>query len=120
MVEVREEMAEDDVTEVVNETQNHRLVLARDGHEGELIYERRGNQLILVHTEVPKELAGKGVGALLVEAAVMWAERDGLVIVPWCPYAWRWLQEHEAVASKVQIDWDAPSESVPGDPGMRR
>jgi hypothetical protein len=104
-------MPEDDVTEVVNETENHRLVLARDGHEGELIYERRGKQLVLVHTEVPEELRGKGVGGLLVEAAVTWAERDGLVIVPWCPYARQWLPKHEAVASKVQIDWDTPRET---------
>lgn len=80
-------MTENENTEVVNETENYRLVLARDGHEGELIYERRGDQLIVVHTEVPAELSEKGVGGLLVGAAARWAERDGLVIVPWCPYA---------------------------------
>ena len=56
------EVAEDDDTEVVNETKNSRLVVARDGYEGELIYERRGNQLILVHTGVSEKLRGKGVG----------------------------------------------------------
>ena len=108
-------MAGDEYAQVVNETKNHRLVLARDGHQAELIYQLRGSQLILVHTEVPKELGGKGIGGLLVESAVMWAERDGLVIVPWCPYARRWLQQHEDVASKVHIDWDTPRESVPTD-----
>jgi uncharacterized protein len=103
-------MTETDNTEVVNDTERHRLVLARDGHEGELIYERRSNQLILVHTEVPKELEGKRVGSLLVKAAGTWAEKDALVIVPWCPYARRWLQQHEDVASRVEIDWDTPRE----------
>ena len=40
-------MAEDENTEVIDETKNHRLVLARDGFEGELIYERRGTQLFV-------------------------------------------------------------------------
>jgi uncharacterized protein len=101
-------LAEYENTEVIDETKNHRLVLARDGFEGELIYERRGTQLFLVHTEVPEELEGKGVGSLLVQAAVMWAEGECLTIVPWCPFARRWLQQHESVAAKVQIDWSFP------------
>jgi predicted GNAT family acetyltransferase len=108
---------EGDVTEpipaeVVNDVDNHRLVLVQGGLESELIYERRGPRLILVHTEVSKELSGRGIGGSLVEAAVRWAERDGLVIVPWCPYARHWLQENIAVSSKIQIDWDTPREST--------
>ncbi len=98
---------------VVNDVDHHRFVLVREGLDSELIYERRGRQLILVHTEVPKELSGHGIGGSLVEAAVRWAERDGLEIVPWCPYARHWLQEHNAVSSKVHIDWDTPRESTP-------
>jgi uncharacterized protein len=101
-------MPEDDNTRIVDDTMNHRLLLTRDGHEGQLLYRRTGNRLILVHTEVPGELEGKGVGGLLVQAAVMWAERDGLTFVPWCPFALRWLQEHQSVASRAQIDWSAP------------
>jgi len=70
-------MAETDNTEVVNDAEHHRLVLPWDGREGELTYERRSNQLILVHTEVPKELEGKGVGSLLVKAACRYVGREG-------------------------------------------
>jgi len=105
-------MAEREPPEVTNDIENHRLILVRDGLEAELDYERRGTQLILVHTEAPNELRGTGVGGRLVEAAVRWADRDELVIVPWCPYARRWLQEHEAISSKVRIDWDTPRGSA--------
>ena len=101
-------MAEHYDAEVVNETYNSRLVLVRGEHEGELVYRRHGHELILVHTGVDEDLRGEGVGGLLVKAAVMWAQRDDLIIVPWCPFARRWLQKHDTVAAKVQIDWSTP------------
>jgi predicted GNAT family acetyltransferase len=100
---------------VINEIEDHRFILVREGLESELIYRRHRTQLILIHTEVPEQLRGKGVGALLVEAAVSWAERDGLVLVPWCPYARLWLRKHTAASSKVRIDWDIPRQSAPTD-----
>jgi uncharacterized protein len=101
-------MVEHHDAEVVNETHNSRLALVRGGHEGELVYKRQGNELILVHAGVDEDLRGEGVGGLLVEAAVMWAQRDDLIIVPWCPFARRWLQKHDTIASKIQIEWSAP------------
>jgi hypothetical protein len=101
-------------SDVVNDEDHHRLVMARDGQEAELMYERVGNQLLLIHTEVPEEIAGQGIAASLVEAAVRWAERDTLVIVPWCPYVRKRLQEHPDVAAAVQIDWDTLPRRRPG------
>jgi predicted GNAT family acetyltransferase len=82
-----------------------RFVVEEDGLEAELRYRRRGERLILIHTEVPQELGGRGLGARLVRAATATAAAENLTVVPWCPYARRWLTEHPGEAEGVSIDW---------------
>lgn len=69
----------------------------------ELIYRRHGDRLVLVHTKVPDELEGKGVGGELVTAAVDFAAEQGLTVVPMCPFARGWLERHPDVAQRVTI-----------------
>jgi hypothetical protein len=76
-------------------------------HLAELIYHRRGDRLALIHTEVPEELEGRGIGGRLVTAAIDRAVREGLTIVPYCPFARDWLERHPDVAGRVTIDWRA-------------
>jgi RimJ/RimL family protein N-acetyltransferase/predicted GNAT family acetyltransferase len=78
-----------------------------DGHLAELLYRQDGQRLVLIHTEVPAALDGHGLGGRLVMAAVDRAARDGLTIVPLCPFARAWLARHPDVAGRTRIDWDA-------------
>ena len=80
-------------------------MLEQEGAVGELTYEVDGDRLYLLHTEVADALRGHGAGGRLVTAAVSRATEEGLTIVPWCPYARRWLREHPDVAGSVPIDW---------------
>ena len=82
-----------------------RFVLEEDGHEAELVYEVRGDRLVLVHTGVPEELGGRGLGGVLVKAALARAQAEGLTIVPECPFARGWLQKHPDEIGGVPIDW---------------
>lgn len=43
--------------------------------------------IIIDHTRVDDVLRGQGVGAKLVNAAVAMARRDGIGILPLCPFA---------------------------------
>jgi len=84
-----------------------RFEIRSGGYLAELIYQRRGNRLVLIHTEVPEELERHGLGGRLVTAAVDRAAREDLTIVPFCPFARGWLERHPDVAGRVTIDWPA-------------
>jgi predicted GNAT family acetyltransferase len=98
------------VSDAVPVTDNQaasRFEVSEGGYLAELRYHRGGNRLSLIHTEVPEELEGRGIGGRLVIAAVDQAAREGLTIVPYCPFARRWLERHSDVADRVTIDWQA-------------
>lgn len=84
----------------------NRLIVEVDGHEAQIVYRRVGRELRLIHTEVPEELGGQGLGGKLVRAAVEVAEAGHKTIVPWCPFARKWLLQHPEVAARATIDFD--------------
>jgi hypothetical protein len=92
--------------EVVDVPAENRFVERHDGTEAELVYHVNGQRLVLLHTEVPDEMSGEGIGGRLVRAAVRRAQTDRLTLVPWCPFARRWLGEHPDAAAGVRIDWE--------------
>jgi predicted GNAT family acetyltransferase len=92
-----------DEPQVIDNPSRSRFEVEIDGHLAQLLYERHGDTLVLVHTEVPDELGGHGLGGRLVTAAVDTAERKGLTIVARCPYAKHWLETHPDVARRVPV-----------------
>jgi predicted GNAT family acetyltransferase len=71
----------------------YRLVV--DGIEAEMTYSRAGEGLIIIdHTEVPAALRGRKVGERLVRQAIEDARRDGVAIMPLCPFAKAQIDRH--------------------------
>ena len=93
------------MSEIVDETADERFMLEEDGHTAELIYHLHGDRLTLIHTEVPDELGGRGIGGRLVQAALARARAENLTIVPSCPFARSWLEKHRDAADGITIDW---------------
>jgi uncharacterized protein len=94
-----------DTRQVTDNQAASRFELTVDGLLAELRYRRNGNRLVLVHTGVPAELEGRGLGGVLVAAAAERAVREGLTVVPLCPFARAWLERHTDVAATLTIDW---------------
>jgi predicted GNAT family acetyltransferase len=94
-----------DAPPVTDNQAESRFKLWVDGRLAELPYRRIGKRLVLIHTEVPEELEGRGLGGALVAAAVDRAAREGMTVVPLCPFARGWLQRHPDTAAKAAIDW---------------
>ena len=94
---------EPDVVDVPSE---RRLVVREPDGTAELVYEVEDGRLVLVHTGVPDELGGRGIGGRLVQAAIDKADREHLAVVPVCPFARRWLRNHPEAAGSTTIDWN--------------
>jgi predicted GNAT family acetyltransferase len=95
----------DDARQVTDNQGQSRFQLRVGSHVAELMYWQQGNRLVLIHTEVPVELEGSGIGGSLVTAAIDRAVRDGLTIVPSCPCARNWLRHHPDTAGRAVIAW---------------
>ena len=46
------------------------------------------------HTEVPRDLEGRGIASRIVHDALAYAESQGLKVEPWCSFARSYLQRH--------------------------
>ncbi len=93
-----------DAAEVVHNETERRFEAVIGGQLAQLAYEREAGRLVLVHTEVPAGLEGRGVGGAMVTAAIDHAAQHGLTVVPSCPFARRWLEHHPDVAGRVEIE----------------
>lgn len=92
-------------TTVTDNHELHRFELTDEGHTAELVYSLEGDHLRLVHTGVPEELGGRGLGGVLVRAALDRAVAEGLTIIPDCPFARGWLEKHPDEAAAASIEW---------------
>lgn len=52
---------------VVHDEKQQKFVLPIEGHQAELLYRLKGTTIHLDHTEVPKELEGRGLGKILAK-----------------------------------------------------
>jgi predicted GNAT family acetyltransferase len=94
-----------EASDVVDNTERKRFEVRTDDGIAVLTYRIEGDRLVLVHTGVPPELEGQGVGGALVRAAIASAAQAGRTVVPNCPFARKWLEDHPDVAGSVAIDW---------------
>lgn len=68
---------------------------ARIGDQvAELTYFKRGTEIVLVHTGVPRELEGRGIAGRLARFALEDARAKGLRVLPRCPYVVSYLERH--------------------------
>jgi uncharacterized protein len=55
-------------------------------------YRRRGNRIAFTHTEVDESSEGRGLGSRLAAAALEDARRQGLEVVPLCPFIAHYIE----------------------------
>lgn len=85
----------DDLPLIDNET-THSFEVIIDGHRAFIDYQKRGDVYLLIHTEVPKQLEGKGIAAALVEKTFKHLEANHFKIKIYCEYIEAYLKRHPA------------------------
>ena len=71
--------------------ENNTILATEDGEAvGRIEFERSDNEMIILHTYA--YLHGRGIGSILMAAAVKYADENGLTINPVCWFAAEYLQ----------------------------
>lgn len=91
----------DNMSSVINNKDHCRYELEVEGHLATEHYKLDGGVITFEHTDVPKELGGKGVGSKLVQGALDQVRADGLKLIPQCPFVKAWIEKHPDYADLV-------------------
>ncbi len=98
--------AGDAATEVDESTARRmEMEIVIDGQRARIDYQSNSGRLVILHTNVPVELRGRGIGGRLVRAVVEAGTRGGVTVVPQCSFARAWLRKHPEVAGRAVIEW---------------
>ena len=82
------------MTDVVNNPAQQRYELTVDGHLAATYYKVADGIITFIHTEVPPELGGKGVGSRLIRGALDQVRADGLKVIPQCPFVKAFIEKN--------------------------
>jgi predicted GNAT family acetyltransferase len=78
-----------------------RFEIERDGDMAYLEYSLGGSVLVLLHTEVPRNLRGKGMASSLAETALQYARENKLKVDIICPSVLAYLEKHAEYSDLV-------------------
>ncbi|MGY8904636.1 MAG: GNAT family N-acetyltransferase [Burkholderiales bacterium] len=79
---------------VLHNAPAQRFEVVIDGLLCECTYQINHKVMAILHTEVPPALGGRGIAAALVQAALAWAQQQGLRVDPVCSYVSAYMQRH--------------------------
>jgi len=84
--------------DVHDNTARQRFEIDLDGHTAFATYQRADGVLTILHTEVPKELNGRGIGSKLARGMLDSARAQGLKVKPLCPFVASYMDKHPEYA----------------------
>jgi hypothetical protein len=79
---------------VRNNTALSRFELDLNGKTAVAYYKLSPGVITFLHTEVPQEMSGHGIGSQLVRSALESARAQGLKVVPKCPFLSAYMSKH--------------------------
>jgi uncharacterized protein len=90
------------MSEIINNKAKHRYELDVDGHIAATYYTLADGVITFVHTEVPPELGGKGIGSKLIKGALDQVRADGLKVIAECPFVKAYIEKHPDYADLLK------------------
>lgn len=83
-----------DRLEVRNNPERNRFEAKIDEFTAIIKYQLTGDKIIFLHTRVPDEISGHGIGSKMAEAALNNARDAGLKVIPRCPFVADYISRH--------------------------
>jgi predicted GNAT family acetyltransferase len=82
------------MSEVVDNPEKHRYEISVDGLTAFTTYRIADGVITFIHTEVPPEFRGKGIGSKLVRGELEAARARGLKVIPRCEFVAGYIDKH--------------------------
>lgn len=70
-------------------------IFDENGKAGEMVFDIKGADLTVYHTEVEPDREGKGYAKLMLDAMVAYVRENHLMVIPLCPYVHLQFRRHE-------------------------
>lgn len=80
--------------QLIDNKEQHSYEIWVDDKRSFIDYKLKGDQSVLLHTEVPEELRGNEIAAALVEKTFRYLEEKNMKVVPICSYVQAYLKRH--------------------------
>jgi uncharacterized protein len=90
------------MNDIIDNKAHHRFELEVEGHVAKSFYTIADGVITFVHTEVPPQLGGKGVGSRLIKGALGQARGRGLKVIAECPFVKAYIEKHPEYADLLQ------------------
>ena len=92
---------DNDNVPIIDNKDQHQYELKMGDEVAILVYQRHGDTINLIHTEVPEALGGHGLGNKLARFALEEARAQNLQVVPSCPFVAAFIRRHPDYISLV-------------------
>jgi len=79
---------------ILNNEQNMQFQLFLDDEMAYLEYRMHDGILVLMHTDVPDKLGGKGIASALAGHAFNYARAHNMKVKLYCPFVLTWVKKH--------------------------
>jgi predicted GNAT family acetyltransferase len=89
--------------EVIHDLERQKFYVVVNKMECYLKYVMAGKVMNLAHTFVPIELRGRGIAAEIVKAALTYAKKNNLKVMPLCSYVADYIQRHKEYEILVYV-----------------
>lgn len=76
-----------------------RFELNMEGKTAIVEYDLFDDRIAFLHTEVPPQLEGRGIGSALAKYVLDYASANHMKVLPLCPFIKSYMDRHEEYAS---------------------
>lgn len=86
---------------IFNNQERQQLQTTIDGETAFLEYRVHDGMVVLMHTEVPDKLSGRGIGTALAAYGFQFAKEKGLPVKIYCPFVLTYFKRHPELSDRV-------------------
>ena len=79
---------------IINNEQVQQFQVFVDGEMAYLEYRLNKGDIVLMHTEVPDKLGGRGIASALAEHVLKYAREQKIPVMIYCPFVASWIKKH--------------------------